>query len=143
MSIQPVCDFCHKELEDFGGLVFSPPTQGALDTNQSVEKFHMCKACFSSMKNVLDKNAKATESKAEYAIQNIKPGIYKHSKSGNLYRVIGLSKHTESFEDLVIYESMYDNQTPKLLARPASMFLEEVLVGESYVPRFQFVSENI
>lgn len=25
MSIRPICDFCKKELTDFGGLVFSPP----------------------------------------------------------------------------------------------------------------------
>ena len=142
MSIQPICDFCHKELEDFGGLVFSPPTQGALDVNQSVEKLHICKTCFTSMRSILEKKENPTVN-TNHVVREVKLGIYKHSKKGNLYKVIGTAKHSESLEDLVIYEALYENEVSKLWARPASMFFDEVLIDGNYVPRFQFVSENL
>jgi hypothetical protein len=40
MSIKPMCDKCKKELEDFGGILFSSP-----DENNKVKKFHLCKTC--------------------------------------------------------------------------------------------------
>lgn len=72
---------------------------------------------------------------------NLKPGIYKHYK-GHLYRVIGVGKHSETEEDLVFYESLYENPTSKFWVRPVRMFLENVEVDGKTVPRFEFVSEN-
>ena len=69
-------------------------------------------------------------------------GIYKHSKKGTLYRVIGNAKHSETLEDMVVYETQYDNPVSKLWVRPASMFLEEVEIGDVKVPRFVFVSKE-
>ncbi len=43
MSIKPICDSCGKELEDFGGLLFSPP-QG-----KNVKKYHICKDCYGKL----------------------------------------------------------------------------------------------
>jgi len=40
MGIKPVCDKCGKELDDFGGILFSPPK------GNIVEKYHLCKACY-------------------------------------------------------------------------------------------------
>lgn len=71
----------------------------------------------------------------------IKPGIYKHSKKGNEYRVIGTAKHSETLEDLVVYEALYDNDTSKLWVRPATMWEEMVEVNGEQVPRFVFVRE--
>jgi hypothetical protein len=68
-------------------------------------------------------------------------GIYRHSKSGNLYRVIGIAKHSETLEDLVVYECLYDNPKSKLWVRPLTMFLEEVEIEDKTVPRFEFVRE--
>ena len=39
--IKPICDFCKKELKEFGALLFSPP-----DNDNKVRKFHLCKECF-------------------------------------------------------------------------------------------------
>lgn len=40
------CDICQKELQQPGGLVFSPPTNGAW----LVEKYHVCAACWPELK---------------------------------------------------------------------------------------------
>ncbi|HRZ30168.1 MAG TPA: DUF1653 domain-containing protein [Candidatus Paceibacterota bacterium] len=71
----------------------------------------------------------------------IKPGIYQHYKGGK-YRVLGVAKHSETLEDLVIYEALYDNKMSKLWARPAGMFLEEVEVDGQKVSRFKFISDQ-
>lgn len=73
--------------------------------------------------------------------KKIKPGIYKHFKTGNLYRVIGVGKHSETQEDLVIYEALYDNKTSKFWVRPLKMFIEEVEKDGKLVSRFTFVKE--
>lgn len=71
----------------------------------------------------------------------IKPGIYKHYKGG-MYKVICVSKHSETLEDLVVYEALYDNQTSKFWARPISMFSDTVEVDGVSIPRFEFISEQ-
>lgn len=53
-------------------------------------------------------------------------GFYKHYKTGNLYKVLALAKHSETLEDLVVYEAQYDNETANVWVRPLKMFLEEV-----------------
>ena len=52
----------------------------------------------------------------------IQPGYYRHFK-GNLYRVLLEVKHSETCEDLIIYQAMYGNGS--IWARPKTMFLEE------------------
>jgi hypothetical protein len=73
----------------------------------------------------------------------IKIGIYKHFKTGNLYRVIGGGKHSETLEDLVFYEALYDNPVSKLWVRPISMFSDEKISPENgeKVKRFEFIKE--
>ncbi|MCR4275076.1 MAG: DUF1653 domain-containing protein [Candidatus Campbellbacteria bacterium] len=71
----------------------------------------------------------------------ITPGIYKHTKTGNLYRVIGIAKHSETLEDLVVYEALYDNPKSKLWVRPLSMFEEEVEIEGQRRKRFEKVEE--
>ena len=69
----------------------------------------------------------------------IKLGIYKHSKKGNEYRVICLAKHSETLEELVVYETLYDNKESKFWVRPASMFTEIVTINGTETPRFIFL----
>ncbi len=71
---------------------------------------------------------------------SIKPGIYKHYK-GKEYKVIGVAKHSETLEDLVLYEPMYESIS-KYWVRPLAMFLEEVEVDGKKVTRFTFIKET-
>ncbi|MBD3311395.1 MAG: DUF1653 domain-containing protein [Candidatus Magasanikbacteria bacterium] len=67
-----------------------------------------------------------------------KPGIYKHYK-GKSYRVIGIAKHSETLEDLVVYEALYDKPESKLWIRPKDMFMENIKMEGKEVPRFQYI----
>lgn len=40
-------------------------------------------------------------------MESIKIGIYTHYKTGKKYRVIGIAKHSETLEDLIVYEALY------------------------------------
>ena len=70
----------------------------------------------------------------------MKLGIYKHYK-GNNYKVIAIAKHSETLEDLVIYEALYENKISKIWARPIKMFNEEIEVDGKKIQRFEFISE--
>lgn len=70
----------------------------------------------------------------------IKSGVYLHYK-GKKYRVIGSAKHSETLEDLVVYETLYKNNLSKLWARPLKMFKERVLVDGKTVTRFKFIGK--
>lgn len=50
------------------------------------------------------------------------PGYYRHFK-GNIYRTLHVVKHTETGEDMVIYQAMYGKG--EKWARPKSMFMDE------------------
>lgn len=69
----------------------------------------------------------------------IKPGIYKHSKKGTEYRVLCVAKHSETLEDMVVYEALYNNELSKFWVRPAHMWSELVVVDGVEVPRFVFL----
>ncbi len=72
----------------------------------------------------------------------IKPGIYKHFKTGNLYKVWFVGKHSETLEPMVAYEALYDNPESKFWIRPASMFFDEKIAPDgSKMKRFTFVKE--
>ena len=70
----------------------------------------------------------------------LKLGKYKHYK-GNFYNVIGIAKHSETLEELAVYEALYENPEGKLWVRPLKMFLEEVEVNGKKVPRFKYIQK--
>jgi hypothetical protein len=73
---------------------------------------------------------------------SLKPGIYKHAKTGKEYRVVGIAKHSETLEDMVVYEALYENELFKLWVRPLKMFTEEVEINGTKSPRFVFLRDS-
>ncbi len=67
-----------------------------------------------------------------------KPGLYRHYK-GNEYRVLGLARHSETREVLVVYQALYGERGTWV--RPATMFVETVEVAGGRVPRFARVGD--
>lgn len=61
----------------------------------------------------------------------IEPGVYEHFK-GIMCKVIGVARHSETLEELVVYE--HDGE---LFVRPVAMFLETVERDGKVMPRFR------
>jgi hypothetical protein len=59
----------------------------------------------------------------EEAVQSIPCGRYRHFK-GNEYEVIGIARHSETEEPMVVYRALYGEGG--LWTRPASMWNETV-----------------
>ena len=70
--------------------------------------------------------------------QEIRPGIWRHFK-GNRYQVIGVAKHSETLEPMVVYRALYGEGG--LWVRPASMWLETVERDGKTYQRFVFEQE--
>lgn len=68
----------------------------------------------------------------------IKLGKYKHYK-GKEYEVIGIAKHSETLEEMVVYKTLYENSESNLWVRQAKMFVEKIVVDGIEVERFKFV----
>jgi hypothetical protein len=66
----------------------------------------------------------------------IRPGRYRHYK-GNEYTVLGVARHSETLEALVVYRQEYGDRG--LWVRPAVMFTETVEVDGQPMPRFRAV----
>jgi hypothetical protein len=69
----------------------------------------------------------------------IQPGRYRHYK-GNEYMVLGVARHSETLEELVVYRQEYGERG--LWVRPAAMFAETVEVEGRAVPRFAFLRRD-
>lgn len=68
-------------------------------------------------------------------------GKYQHYK-GEYYEIIGVARHSETLEELVVYRALYDGEEfgeNALWVRPKKMFLEDVMVDGKKVPRFKFI----
>ena len=69
-------------------------------------------------------------------MEQLKPGIYRHFK-GNMYELVGIAKHSETLEPMVVYRALYGEGG--LWVRPAHMWSEQVERDGYKGPRFSFV----
>ncbi len=58
MAINPICDKCKKELNEFGGILLSPPNK-----NNEVTKFHLCISCYEELIDSFNSRHLKTSSK--------------------------------------------------------------------------------
>ena len=66
-------------------------------------------------------------------MQEIKIGkTYKHYK-GNLYKIIAFAKHSETGEDMIVYQSLNNGD---IWVRPKYMWNEIVNINDKKVMRF-------
>jgi hypothetical protein len=70
----------------------------------------------------------------------LQPGIYRHYK-GQQYRVMGTARHSETEEQLVVYQALYGERG--LWVRPLSMFTETVNVDGEQISRFSLETPEI
>lgn len=66
----------------------------------------------------------------------MQPGRYRHYK-GQEYLVLGIARHSETEEELVVYRQAYGER--ELWVRPLSMFLETIDKEGTQVPRFEYL----
>lgn len=69
---------------------------------------------------------------------DIKIGKYCHFK-GKEYEVIGIARHSETLEPMVVYRALYGEHG--LWVRPAAMWTEQVERDGYSGPRFQYIGE--
>lgn len=67
------------------------------------------------------------------ALPSAPPGRYRHYKGGE-YQLLGVVRHSETLEPLVLYRPLYGNSGDWV--RPYAMFFSDVEVNGQPVPRF-------
>ena len=71
-------------------------------------------------------------------MESIKPGRYRHFK-GKEYEVLGVARHSETEEELVLYRALYGDFG--LWVRPVSMWNETVERDGKTFRRFTYIGE--
>ena len=71
-------------------------------------------------------------------MDEIKLGKYRHFK-GNEYEVIGIARHSETLEEMVVYRALYGDGG--LWVRPAAMWQETVTRDGVTYPRFTYIGD--
>ena len=71
-------------------------------------------------------------------MESIKPGRYRHFK-GKKYEVLGVARHSETDEKLVVYRALYGDFG--LWVRPVSMWNETVERDGKTFRRFTYIGE--
>lgn len=72
-------------------------------------------------------------------------GVYRHYKGG-FYQVLGVARHSETDERLVVYVSLTGAHLPgpRMNVRPEAMFNEQILVNDSFTtPRFEYMGDDM
>ena len=68
----------------------------------------------------------------------VKTGLYEHFK-GNRYRVLYTAKHSETLENMVVYQAQYGDND--IWVRPESMWDEEITRDGKTFKRFTYIGE--
>jgi hypothetical protein len=84
------------------------------------------------------KKLAVTSGKGIFMVE-LKCGRYRHYKGGE-YEVVGVARHSETEEELVVYRPLYGEGD--LWVRPLDMFVETVEIDGKAVPRFKYKGEN-
>lgn len=72
----------------------------------------------------------------------IRKGTYRHNKSGNLYRVLGVALETETDEPVVVYHPLYEHEFGyELFTRPYGMFTDTVELDGAKKLRFEYIGD--
>lgn len=71
-------------------------------------------------------------------MSRIRPGIYRHFK-GKKYRVLYIARHSETLEDMVVYQALYGEMG--IWVRSASMWDEMVQRDGQTFRRFEYIGE--
>ena len=75
-------------------------------------------------------------------MEDIKTGKYKHFKGGE-YEVLGVARHSESLEMMVVYKPLYPLAEGELdtWVRPIEMFFDIKEFNGETVPRFSYIGD--
>ncbi len=68
----------------------------------------------------------------------VKLGKYRHFK-GNEYEVLGVAKHSETLEEMVIYRALYGEK--EIWVRPVAMWNEQISRDGKTFPRFTYIGK--
>lgn len=71
-------------------------------------------------------------------MRKLKIGRYRHYK-GKEYQVLGVAKHSETEEELVVYRALYGKK--ELWVRPKKMFLEKITRNGKTFSRFEYIGK--
>lgn len=58
MNFKPECRMCHEPLKEYGGLLFSPPTEMMGNEIGQVVKSHICVQCYELITNFIGEGVK-------------------------------------------------------------------------------------
>ena len=78
------------------------------------------------------------ESAADVHYRIVMTGEYYRHFKGNVYRVLHVAKHSETLEDMVVYQAMYRERG--IWVRPKSMFGEVIERDGKVFRRFSPIS---
>lgn len=68
--------------------------------------------------------------------------IYRHYKN-KFYKYLGLVRHSETLEELVLYDTLYENDKGRTWVRPKSLFFGDLKVDGVTQPRFAPVKLDV
>jgi hypothetical protein len=69
----------------------------------------------------------------------VTPGIYRHFKGG-LYQVLGLTRHSETKEQFVVYQQVGKDET---WIRPYQIFVGTISLDGACEPRFTKIADSV